>query len=70
MGCSTSKLVTDTQLKKSGGPIDIHSSNESVSLKIGDVSIRFAYMSKRGFYPNARDKENQDSVSVLPSFVV
>jgi serine/threonine protein phosphatase PrpC len=32
------------------------------------ISLQYAWVSQRGFYPNALDKPNQDSYSVLPNF--
>ena len=30
------------------------------------ISIKYAWASQRGYYPDAPDKENQDSYSILP----
>ena len=44
------------------------SSEGSISLNLGKLKIRYAYVSQRGIYPDDEFKRNQDSYSVTTNF--
>ena len=62
MGCSPSKSLssksTDNILNAVGSnppaesPIDVEISKGTQSFAIGDIQIRYAFLAKRGFYPD------------------
>lgn len=73
MGCHVSK--GDTAQAADGSKLSaqevqarIEAPVSSVTLEIGGYKIRYAYISQRGFYPDDRDKANQDSYVAIPSF--
>jgi serine/threonine protein phosphatase PrpC/CRP-like cAMP-binding protein len=46
----------------------IESSSQTQLLEIDGVKLRYAFMSQRGYYPEAPDKDNQDAYVVIPQF--
>mmetsp|Transcript_37713 Transcript_37713/g.67912 ORF Transcript_37713/g.67912 Transcript_37713/m.67912 type:complete len:741 (-) Transcript_37713:457-2679(-) len=46
----------------------IESIDETLTAKFGGVSVRYAYLSQRGYYPDDALKPNQDSYSVSHNF--
>ena len=44
----------------------IESSGEILSTKVGFTTINYAYITQRGYYPDALLKPNQDSLTALP----
>lgn len=42
--------------------------DEAEELQLGGLSIRYAYMSQRGYYPDDETKPNQDTLSVSKNF--
>lgn len=63
-GKSTRSPLTKEQINSR-----IVSSPKAVKAKISDrLSIQYAFVSQRGYYPDALDKPNQDSYTVIPSF--
>lgn len=78
MGCSSSKDV-GTGVKKDRLDYSSHASakkmiidapKKSESFMHAGMTIKYAYASQRGYYPDTPDKENQDSYSVLPKIGV
>jgi len=75
MGCTSS--APSKQRKLPSGPpvgpskIEIDQRiecGETVKATFGGVSVRYAYMSQRGYYPDDSSKPNQDSYTINPSF--
>eukprot|EP01036_Dinobryon_divergens_P032546 gene32546-42159_t len=80
MGCNSSKVsrpnpkssdptraknapLTETEIQsRMEAPKDAH------CMTIGGISMRYAWVSQRGYYPDSPNKENQDSYVVIPSF--
>eukprot|EP01033_Poteriospumella_lacustris_P013111 gene13111-9389_t len=46
----------------------IEASKSVQTLEIDGVKMRYAFMSQRGYYPEALDKDNQDAYSLIPQF--
>lgn len=46
----------------------IESINETCTATFGGVSVRYAYLSQRGYYPDDAHKPNQDSYSISHNF--
>ncbi|KAJ0406165.1 hypothetical protein ATCC90586_001211 [Pythium insidiosum] len=44
-----------------GEHVDLDGPGETQTVQIGNYNLRFSYYSKRGYYPEARKKANQDS---------
>jgi hypothetical protein len=78
MGCSSSKDDvlgikkdrSDRSLHGSTKKMIIDAPKKSESFVHAGITIKYAYASQRGYYPDTPDKENQDSYSVLPKINV
>ncbi|GLD99921.1 hypothetical protein PINS_up008649 [Pythium insidiosum] len=55
--------VSPASVKKvvRGEYVDLEGPGETHTVQIGNYNLRFSYYSKRGYYPEARKKANQDS---------
>lgn len=60
---TTTDPMTKTEIDKR-----IESIDETLTAKFGGVSVRYAYLSQRGYYPDDAHKPNQDSYSVSHNF--
>ena len=83
MGCTTSNAVQTnapplrirTESDERNAPLTSEEINERIdspeytrTFQVNDtLSISYAWVSQRGYYPDAIDKENQDTYSVNPS---
>ncbi|KAJ1419877.1 phosphatase 2C-like domain-containing protein [Ochromonadaceae sp. CCMP2298] len=75
MGCSGSNqrlpdVATQRKNPLTPSEIDqrIEHSKRSIEFSMGGVSYRYAYVSQRGYYPGALNKENQDAFFAAPVF--
>ncbi|CAM9579284.1 unnamed protein product [Pylaiella littoralis] len=80
MGCARSKEQADAPSTNGDGsnssqPLNqreiqerIDAPPSSETIQIGGCSLRFAFVSQRGFYPDDRDKANQDAYGVATHF--
>ncbi|CAM9148873.1 unnamed protein product [Chrysoparadoxa australica] len=76
MGCSNTKSSKPPLPEDAGAnPLSVDEIQDRIEappsserVKIGDFSFRYAYISQRGFYPDDRDKANQDSYAVHSNF--
>mmetsp|Transcript_29631 Transcript_29631/g.70407 ORF Transcript_29631/g.70407 Transcript_29631/m.70407 type:complete len:203 (+) Transcript_29631:210-818(+) len=78
MGCNQSTSVTAKKRRPNGGPPialtshersqRIESIKETRACGLGGISVRYAYLSQRGYYPDDQNKANQDSYSVTHDF--
>lgn len=78
MGCFSSKSSAKDSRKSSSNSNKLSNlSQHEIELRIekplnsqsfvhSGISIKYAWASQRGYYPDALDKENQDSYSILP----
>eukprot|EP00600_Ochromonadales_sp_CCMP1393_P006191 CAMPEP_0174958214 /NCGR_PEP_ID=MMETSP0004_2-20121128/2501_1 /TAXON_ID=420556 /ORGANISM="Ochromonas sp., Strain CCMP1393" /LENGTH=1206 /DNA_ID=CAMNT_0016206405 /DNA_START=132 /DNA_END=3749 /DNA_ORIENTATION=- len=55
--------LTDSEIKER-----VDAAPSSQNLKIAGVTIRYGWVSQRGYYPDALNKDNQDSYYVSPNF--
>ncbi|CAM9116929.1 unnamed protein product [Ectocarpus sp. 12 AP-2014] len=80
MGCARSKKEVDDPLANgdgsgSGQPLTTREIEERVdappqseTVQIAGCSLRYAYVSQRGFYPDDREKANQDAYGVATHY--
>jgi len=71
MGCVSSRSCAPPEPKDVSQKNKINQENNGVeilektrSAKFGGVSVRYGFLSQRGFYPDESDKPNQDSYSI------
>mmetsp|Transcript_8367 Transcript_8367/g.12563 ORF Transcript_8367/g.12563 Transcript_8367/m.12563 type:complete len:738 (-) Transcript_8367:107-2320(-) len=76
MGCSSSKPAGNKRPSGVGQRMSkkevnqrIDSINETCATTFGGVSVRYAYLSQRGYYPDDPYKANQDSYSLTHNFI-
>ncbi|KAL7498594.1 hypothetical protein ACHAWT_010129 [Skeletonema menzelii] len=79
MGCSSSKPAGNKRPSSNSGfsrrmskqevNQRIDSINETCVKTFGGVSVRYAYLSQRGYYPDDPHKANQDSYSITHNFI-
>lgn len=48
--------------------MQIDSPQQSQSLDLGGRSLKYAWVSQRGYYPRSPNKENQDTFLIRPTF--
>lgn len=81
MGCLSSKNLDVNSRKFPSNSNKMNLSQHEIELRIdkplnsqsfvhSGISIKYAWASQRGYYPDALDKENQDSYSILPMIKV
>ncbi|KAL7536000.1 hypothetical protein ACHAWF_005334 [Thalassiosira exigua] len=68
MGCTQSSAAGVAPPSAEQVKERIEASKETCSATFGGVSVRYAYLCQRGYYPGDDSKENQDSYSVTANY--
>ncbi len=69
MGCASSQASAGSApLSKLEISKRIDGAKQTESIKLSGRIIKYAWLSQRGYYPDAPNKDNQDSYSVITNF--